>query len=266
MENNTNLLTSHRFKQAVLTVLTFLAVFLIAKSINEFSHFGQRSATDVQDMITVQGKGEVFAVPDIATFSFGITETGKDVGEANNKASTKNNAAIKYLKDAGIAEKDIQTTGYSANPQYDNTQVMCVKYPCPTQTPKIIGYEVTESVAVKVRNTDKAGDILSGVGSLGVTNISGLTFTIDDEDSIRAEARSKAIADAREKADVLAKELGVRIDKVSSFSEDGGGVAYPVFAMQSKAMDMAGNAAVAPEIAKGQNKITVGVNVTYRIK
>ncbi|MES2223834.1 MAG: SIMPL domain-containing protein [Patescibacteria group bacterium] len=266
MENNTNLLTSHRFKQAVLTVLTFLAVFLIAKSINEFSHFGARSAADVQDTITVQGKGEVFAVPDIATFSFSITEQGKDVAEANNKSSTKNNAAMKYLKDAGIAEKDIQTTDYSANPQYDYSQVVCVKYPCPQQAPKLIGYEVSQTVSVKIRNTDKAGDILSGVGALGVTNISGLTFTIDDEDSIRAEARAKAITDARAKADELVKQLGVRIDKVSSFSEDGGGVVYPMYAMQSKAMDVAGTAPVAPEIAKGQNKITVNVNVTYRIK
>lgn len=267
MENNTNLLTSHRFKQAVLIALVLLSVLLLAKSINEFSHVGQRSATDVQDMITVQGKGEVFAVPDIATFSFSITEEGKDVAEANNKSSTKNNAVMKYLKDAGIADKDIQTTDYNANPKYDYNQIVCIKYPCPSSSPKLVGYEVSQTVSVKVRNTDKAGDILSKVGALGVTNISGLTFTIDDSEVLKAEARAKAIEDAKAKADVLAKALGVKIVGVSSYYEDQGGVAYPAYAMESKAMGIGGGApTVAPDIAKGQNKITTNVNVTYRIK
>lgn len=255
---------SHRFKQAILGVLVLLAVFLLAKSINEFSHFGERSAMTIQDMITVSGKGEAFAVPDIALFSFSVIEEGKDVAEANNKSSTKNNAIMKYLKGAGIAEKDLKTEGYNANPKYDYSQIVCIKYPCPSQTPKLVGYEVSQTVSVKVRNTDKAGEILSGVGALGVTNISGLTFTIDDEEAIRAEARSKAIADAKSKAEKLSKDLGVKIVGVSSFYEDAGGVISPMYAMESKAVG--GGVSVAPDIAKGENKITVNVNVTYRIK
>jgi len=265
MENNTNILMSHRFKQAVLAVLILLGIFLLAKSINEFSHFGERSANTVQDMITVSGKGEVFAVPDIATFSFSITEEGKDVAEANNKSSVKNNSAMKYLKDAGIEDKDIQTIGYNANPKYDYSQPICATYPCPSRSPKLIGYEVSQTVSVKVRNTDKAGDILSGIGAIGVTNISGLTFTIDDEDSIRAEARTKAIANAKEKADKLVKDLGVKIDGVTSFYEDNN-VAYPMYAMDSKVMGIGGGPSIAPEIAKGENNVTVNINVTYRIK
>ncbi len=265
MENN--ILASQKIKQALLAVLVLLAVLLLAKSINEFAHIGERSSTAIQDMITVQGKGEVFAVPDIATFSFSITEEGKDVTEANNKSSTKTNAVMKYLKEVGIEQKDIKTTDYSANPKYDYTQIVCIKYPCPSSSPKLIGYEVSQTISVKVRNTDKAGDILSKVGALGVTNISGLTFTIDDSEALKAEARSKAIEDAKTKAGALVKELGVRIVGVSSFYEDQNGVAYPMYAMESKVMGIGGGASpVAPDIAKGQNKITVNVNVTYRIK
>lgn len=266
MENNTNLLSSKRVGQAVLAVMVLLAIFLLGKSINEFAHLGERSANVVQDVITVSGKGEVFEVPNIATFSFSITEEGKDVTEANNKSSTKNNAAMKYLKDAGVEEKDIQTVGYNANPKYDYSQPVCIAYPCPTRSPVLVGYEVSQTISVKVRNVDKAGDILSGIGAIGVTNISGLTFTIDDEEAIRAEARSKAIADAKAKADKLAKDLGVKISGVVSFYEDNN-VAYPMYAMESKAMGMGGGGpSVAPEIAKGENKVTVSVNVTFRIK
>lgn len=265
MENNTNLLTSHRFKQVTLAVLTLLAVFLLGKAINEFSRIGERSAMAVQDMITVAGKGEVFAVPDIATFTFSIVEEGKDVAEANNKSSTKNNAAMKYLKDNGIEERDIKTEGYNANPKYDYSQIVCIQYPCASQSPKLIGYEVSQTISVKVRNTDKAGEILSGVGALGVTNISGLTFTIDNEETLRAEARSKAIADAKERAKKLAKDLGVKIDGVSSFYEDNN-VGYPVYNAMSKDMAVGGGTRVVPDIATGENKIVVNVSVTYRLK
>lgn len=265
MDNNTNLLGSHRVKQAVLGVLVLLGVFLVAKSINEFAHIGDKGMYEIQDMITVSGKGEAFAVPDIATFSFSITEEGKDVGEANNKSSTKNNAVMKYLKDNGIEERDIKTEGYNANPKYDYSQVTCVRYPCPTQAPRLIGYEVSQTVSVKVRNADKAGDILSGVGSLGVTNVSGLTFTVDDEEALKAEARAKAIADAKAKAEKLAKDLGVRLGDISSFYEDNNPV-YPMYSMETKNMAMGGDARVVPDIAKGENKVTVNVNVTYRLK
>jgi uncharacterized protein YggE len=265
MDNNTNLLSSLRIKQAVLGVLVLLAVFLLAKSINEFSNIGEPNMYAVQDMVTVTGKGEAFAVPDIATFSFSITEEGKDVGEANSKSSTKNNAVMKYLKDNGIAEKDIKTEGYNANPKYDYSQITCVRYPCPTQSPKLVGYEVSQTVSVKVRNADKAGEILSGVGNLGVTNISGLTFTVDDEEALKAEARTLAIEDAKAKAEKLAEDLGVKLGDISSFYEDMN-PGYPMYAMESKAMNMGGSAAGVPDIAKGENKVTVNVNVSYRLK
>ncbi len=264
MENNTTVLTSPSIKKAVFAVLVLLALFLLGNAISVFSHLGERDASVAQDMVTVTGTGEVFAVPDIATFTYTVDEEGKDVAEANNKSSAKNNAVMKYLKDNGIEDKDIKTEGYNANPKYDYNQIVCIKYPCPSSSPKLVGYEVTQTVSVKVRNTDKAGDILSGVGALGVSTISSLSFTIDNEDAIKAEARTKAIEDAKAKADLLAKNLGVKILGVSGFYEDASGTnPYPVaYAMDAK---MA-SAPVAPDIAKGQNKVTITVNVTYRIK
>ncbi len=264
--DNTNVFSGERVKQLVLAVLALLALFLLAKSINEFSHVGERGQFVPQDAITVSGKGEVFAVPDIATFTFSIIEKGKDVAEAQKKSAEKNNVAMKYLKDNGIEEKDIKTEGYNANPEYDYSQPICIKYPCPSSSPRLIGFEVSETISVKVRDVEKAGDILSGIGATGVSNISGLSFTVDNEETIRAEARAKAIADAGDKAKVLTKALGVKIDGVMSFYEDAGGYPVPMYnAMDSKAVGMGGGSAVS-EIARGENKITVVVNVTYRIK
>src|SRR3989338_6144941 len=98
------------------------------------------------------------------------------------------------------------------------------EYSCPPRPGKsvISGYEASESITVKVRNTDDVGTIMQGLGTIGVSNLSGPNFSIDDEDALKAEARKKAIDDAREKAKILAKDLGVRLGRISSFSEGGG--------------------------------------------
>ncbi|MES2059954.1 MAG: SIMPL domain-containing protein [Patescibacteria group bacterium] len=264
MSDPLNINPPMRIQKAIIAVLSVLFVFLVFKSITEFKMWSTIGSSD-QNVITVSGTGETFAVPDIATFTFSVVENGKTVAEAQDKATTKNNAAIKYLKDAGIADKDIKTESYNANPQYAYNQIMCIKYPCPpSQT--LTGYEVSQTISVKVRDTSKAGNILSGVGALGVSNISGLTFTIDNEDALKAEARSKAIADARSKAEALAKDLGVGLGKVASFSENTG--AYPVYAMKSEAMAVGGGArdVAAPSVPTGENKVTIDVTVTYKIR
>ena len=116
------------------------------------------------------------------------------------------------------------------------------------------------------RSTKKAGELLSGIGSKGATNMSGLSFTVADQTALEAEARTKAIDDARAKAEELAKELGVSVVRVVGFNESGG---TPMYYAKAMSMDSAsGEAAVAPsaEIAVGQNKITSNVSITYEIR
>ena len=119
----------------------------------------------------------------------------------------------------------------------------------------------------KVRDTAQAGDLLAGVGGKGATEVSGLTFTFDDPNVLQDEARDEAIADAKEKAKVLAKQLGVRLVRVVSFSENGNypGPIYYDKAVMSSGMGGAEDAR-APEISVGQNKVTSSVSVTYEIR
>ena len=250
------------------TALGALALFLVVVTIGELK--GLRfigSGVTATNTITVSGDGEVFAVPDTATFSVTVQEEAKEVKDAQETATKKSNDIIAYLKSQDIDEKDIQTTDYSVYPQYDYIQKTCIEGYCPGGQQVLRGFQVSQTLTVKVRDTKKAGDLLSGVGSRGVSSVSGLSFTIDDQDALEAEARAKAIMKARIKADELAKQLGVSVVRVVGFSENGNYPVYYAKAEMSLAADGRGGApAPSPEIPTGQNKITSNVSVTYEIR
>jgi uncharacterized protein YggE len=123
-------------------------------------------------------------------------------------------------------------------------------------------------LSVKVKDTTKAGELLSGVGTKGASQVSGLSFTVEDEDALKAQARDKAISSAKSKADELASQLGVQIVRVVGFNENSGG--YPIMYAKTAAMDSMGGAraeaAPAPAIPTGENKISSSVSVTYEIR
>jgi uncharacterized protein YggE len=252
------------------TALGVLALFLLVGTVSELKSYHYiGSGINPTNTISVSGHGEVFAVPDTATFNFTVNETATDVATAQSKATTNANAIIAYLKGQGIAETDIQTTDYSVNPQYSYQQSACpnsggVAIYCPPGKQTITGYEVSQTVSVKVHDTSKAGGLLSGVGSKGASNISGLSLTVSNQDVLTIQARDKAIQDAKAKADALAKSLGVSIVRIVGFSEGGNGPVYYAKSSGAMAMDVA--AAPAPAIPTGQNKITDDVTITYEIQ
>ncbi len=247
------------------SALGALALFLLVLTIGQLKSYEYiGSGVTATNTISVTGEGEVFAVPDTATFSFTVDQTAKDVASAQASATKTSNDVIAYLKQQGIADTDIQTTDYSINPQYSYQQAACPPIApqvynagsvsgsaggaiyCPPGKQTITGYEVAQTISVKVHDTSKAGTLLSGIGSRGVSNVSGLTFTVANQDTIDAQARDKAIAQAKTKAETLAKSLGVSIVRVVGFSENGNSP-IPYYAKASgMALDSA--AAPAPEI------------------
>ena len=261
--------TGERLRTALLVVVILLAVFLGVKTLAEFRglHYigGGISASNI---IVVSGYGEAFAVADIAEFSFTTSSQKPTVAAAQEDATGRINAITAYLKDAGIEEKDIKTIDYSVYPQYDYVQSACQPNGlCPPGRQVLKGYEVRQTTQVKVRDTAKAGELLTGVGGKGATEVSGLNFTFDDPDAIQNEARNEAITDAKEKAQVLARQLGVRLVRVVSFSESGDypGPIYYDKAVMSSGMGGA-EPARAPEISVGENKVVSNVSVTYEIR
>ena len=261
------LLADKKMRLALLAVFVLLALFLLAKTWD--AAFG-RGMNEPYNTITVTGTGEAVVIPDIAQIDFTVTENAATVTEAQAQATERVDAALEAVKQLGIEEKDVKTTYYSVNPRYEyNNQTCGYGMPCPPSgPPTIVGYEASQSIQVKVRDTSKAGQVLETLGSLGVQNISGPHFTVDDEDAVRAEAREEAIKEAREKAKVLAKQLGVRLGKTVSFYENEGGYPMPYGYGKGGAMDAAMEtrvSAVAPSLPMGENETTVSVSVTYEI-
>lgn len=245
-----------------------LVVFLAAVSIKELKSIAYVGKdTPIMNTITVNGKGEAISIPDIATFSFSVSENAKTIDVAQNQAATKINAAIKALKDAGVDEKDIKTTSYTINPHYDYVNGICTAGGmCNPGKSVLNGYDVGQTIQVKIRDLKKAGSIFGIIGSLNVQTVDGLSFSIDDIDKVKADARNLAIADAQAKAKTLAKQLGVTIVSITSFYDQSD---QPMYAYAGDAMNM--KSAVAPQAAvaqipQGEQKITSNVSITYQIR
>lgn len=249
-------------------VLIFLSLFLIVVSLGALKEYRYIGSGNQSNTITVSGEGEVFAIPDIAQFSFSVIEEAKDVETAQTTATEKADKAIEALKDKGVEEKDIKTTGYNVYPKYEYSRVICTEFSCPPSKQTLTGYEVNHSITVKVRKVDDAGSVIGALGSLNVSNISGISFTIDDEDEIQTEARQKAIDNAEEKAKELAKQLGVKLSKIVSFNENGNGGIYYKSAMPlGLGAGMGGDAMEsAPSLPAGENRVVSNVSITYEIR
>lgn len=215
--------------------------------------------------INITGNGEVTAIPDIATFSFAVRTEGKDAVEAQSKSAEVVNAVMTYLKEQGVAEKDIKTTNYAMNPKYRYDQKPCAygMY-CPPTEPVQDGFEASQMVEVKVRQIDTAGTLLAGVGERGATDVSGLGFTIDDVDALKAEARELAIADAKRQATELAAQLEVKLGDMVGYYEE---MPYQPYYGGMGGDTMAKEAmSITPEVAVGENQVTSRVNLTYELK
>jgi hypothetical protein len=217
---------------------------------------------------TVSAEGEEIAVPDVAEFSFSvITEGGKDLAALQEENTEKVNKAVEFVKANGIESKDIKTSAYQVSPRYETSNCYGVYSDgriCPP--PQIVGYTVTSSSSVKVRDFSKVGDILSGVVSNGANSVSQLSFAIDDPTSVTGKARNEAIAKAMEQADSVASAAGFRVGRLLSISENGG--YYPIYRSSlSKDIGVAeASYAPSPVIEPGSETVTVSVMMTYEIR
>lgn len=247
-------------------VLILLAVFLLAKSVGEFKeikYIGSDPA--LHGTIAVSGMAERTIKPDIARFTFSVTEEHLSVATAQERSAKKINEIIAYLKKEGIEEKDIKTSGYNVYPRYEYEKRTGMPVYYPEGERVLAGYTVTQTIEVKLRDTAKAGTILGGIGETGATDISSLWFEVDNQEEILEEVKQEAIKNAREKAEKLAKSLDVKLSRVINYSDGG----YPVYARyeaMNQAYDTKASAGAAPSIPTGENLIRADVTVTYEIK
>jgi len=217
---------------------------------------------------SVTGEGEVVAVPDIAQFSFSVTtEGGKDIASLQEENSNKMNKAIEFIKDNNVEEKDIKTQNYNISPRYQyyncNRPYDSVA-PCPPA--EIVGYTISQTIMVKVRNIPTAGDLLAGVVTNGANSVSQLSFTIDDPEEFKKEAREEAIKKAQKKAKELARTSGFKIGELISINESSYSPNRYLMATDMEYGIGGGMDLATAKIEPGSQDVTVNVTLRYEIK
>jgi len=208
--------------------------------------------------IWVSGIGEVSITPDIATLNLGVVAQETNVAKAQSEASDAMTKVMKALTDSGIAQKDIQTGYFSINQRtrWDDSK----------QLDSVVGYQVTNMVTVKIRDTGKVGNIIDSVVKAGgdLIRVNGINFSVEDPSKYYQDARGKAIAAAKSKADELAKLAGVTLGKPTYIAENAQYTpTYGGYANFSMSAAQAAPMAIAPPISAGETKITLSVQVAY---
>lgn len=236
-------------------LLLIVVIFMIFATQNETKR-GKYIGQDIEkkNSITISGEGKISATPDIGVIDLGVVSDAKTVATAQKDNVEKMNKITKALKDLGVEEKDLKTTNYSIYPRYQYI----------SGRSDIIGYEVSQTLEVKIRNLDKVGDVLSKTAELGANQVGSLSFTFDDPEKLNVEARNKAIANAKEKAEALSNVLDVKLVRIINFSESS--YIPPVPYYSEKALGIGGGGGTpTPDIQTGQNEITANVTITYEI-
>jgi uncharacterized protein len=260
----------HFFSSKVNRILASAVLGLVVLALGAYAYFTIQQSRYLYTgptTISVTGEAEVNSVPDIGQFSFSVVADGVDAKSAQEASATKINEIIAALEAAGVARADIKTEYFSLSPKFRyETQPCIAGMYCPGESVPD-GFEVSQTIMIKVRTLDNSGMLLGLVGDNGATNISDFTTSVDDDASQKDEARKLAIADAREKAEVLAESLGVRLTKMVGYYEDEQGTIYPYYGGMGGDMMMAKeDMAVAPDVPVGENTTVSRVTLTYQVK
>lgn len=212
-------------------------------------------------ILNLSGTGKVKAVPDTASISAGVVTDARDAKSAlaaNSAAMTK---LFAQLKDAGIAERDMQTSNFNISPVYEPYDP---KKPRPSHR-RIIGYQVSNGVTVRVRDLRRLGGLIDGMTVAGANRMNGISFYVDKTDNLLEEARRKAMADVRRKADLYASGLGVSLKRVLMINESvlRPGQPRPVYRGMALAKSAAREAA---PVAAGEQELSVTVSVSWELE
>ena len=226
------------------------------------SSAGQVLAQDIrprEPVINVLGEGQASVAPDMAVLTLSVVRNGKTAEAALSASSAAMKDVLSAIKSDGIADRDIQTSNFSIYPQY--------RHPDPKggviEPPQVIGYEVSNTLTLKVRDLQKLGGLIDRSVKLGVNQGGQITFTNDKPDDVMTEARKKAVAEALAKARTLTDAAGVKLGRILEISENSMRPAPQPMMRMAMAKDMA--AEVVP-VAGGENTYTVTVNVTFALE
>lgn len=238
-------------------VLLSLALVLAGCSVNPGAGMPQQitlyteDAAD-RDIVSVSATGTIKVMPDIAYVSAGIVTQNTDAAQAQSDNSTAMNGLFDALKTAGLTENDIETTGYTVYPLYDYSE---------DGKGEIYGYEVTNTVRIAVRDLDRVGEIIDIAGKNGANTNYSIAFTLEDKDAYYNDALTKAMEEARAKADTIAAAGGFAIIRVTGVTEGG----YSYSPAYEYAVDEAESFNRQTPVSAGELDVSATVTVVYEI-
>src|SRR5665647_23978 len=219
-----------------------IAAFVVAAQI-----LVPHAARAADKLVTVSGEATVAVAPDTAVIRIGVTSSAKTAREASDANAKQMTSVLAAIKDAGIADRDVQTSRLSLQPQYD---------PNKSGTARLLGFQVTNQVTVKIRDIDKLPAILDRAIGAGANEMSGIEFVVSEQSKLLDQARDEAVADAHRKAELYAHAAGVKVGRVVTITEEGS--SPPPRPMQAL---RAGSVPVAP----GERMLRAVVTVSYEL-
>lgn len=227
-------------------------------------------------ILSLSAEGQSHRTPDIAMFSAGVVTQATTAAQAIADNSRRMDSVIAALKRAGIADRDIQTSSINLSPQYTDpereaqirarqTGQPYVPVPPEQQARRIIGYEASNTVSVRVRNLANMGKVIDTLVSVGANQVNGPNFTLEDQKAALDEARLEAVTEGRQRAELYARAAGMRVGRILSISEGGG--YYPVRQdIILTGSRMAPPAPPPPPTPVAAGELTLGVNVSMQFE
>ena len=238
-------------KLPFLVAMTLGAAALPSSASAQQSSITQTIAGTRLDIIAT---GEVSRVPDVAVISAGVVSRASTATAALSDSADRMGRVLDALKRAGVAERDVQTSNVSLNPEY--------RYP-QDQSPQLVGYTASNTVTIRFRDIRSSGKILDALVKEGANQINGPTLEVDKPESALDEARAKAIASGRARADLYARSLGMRVVRVVSINE---GASYAAPPPPPPMMMAARGERDQTKIVPGEQKLQVNLAMTFELQ
>lgn len=242
-------------QKVVFTAVVLFSLFLIFAGVNQFvsAWFNWRNAgaNNIYQTVSFSGEGKISAAPDTAKVNLGLVTEGKESIAVQNENSEKMNKVIDYLKKEGINAEDIKTAQYNLSPKYEYSKGKST----------LVGYVLSQTLEIKVRDLKKVGQILDGAVNSGANQINSVSLFVDKPEELKNKAREEAVKAAREKAALTSKTAGFRLGRLVGFNENLAGEPPMFFEALGK-----GGGASSPQIEPGSQEIKVNVTLTYLLK
>jgi uncharacterized protein YggE len=239
-----------------MSIGVFCAILLAAVAIPSGAAAQQCNITQTiaGTRLDINATGEVTRVPDVAIISAGVVSRSPSATAALQDSANKMSQVLAALKRAGVADRDVQTSNVSLNPEY--------RYP-ENQSPQLVGYTASNSLTVRFRDIGNSGKILDALVREGANQINGPTLVVDKPEAALDEARAKAVASGRARAELYARSLGMHVARVVFVSESENSPASPPMPMYARA-EVAG--APATKIEPGEQKLQVNLAMVFELQ